>query len=117
VFNQRETLARGVIVHELTHRWSDKAGQRPADGIIQATGSRYSEYDGRYIPGEPQSIVSKDTYGDHHEDFAEAVAASIYPDYEDAVANSFAGSKRNHYATQTMHCYGPGRGSGACAGR
>jgi hypothetical protein len=69
--------ARRTFVHELAHVWDSRQGGALSRGMEKETGGKTSG--GVYTPGgKPASSYARNS---REEDWAEAVAASVYPYY------------------------------------
>jgi len=109
VFESGELYTRSQIVHELAHLWDYKGTRNSLSlGMVIATGGRiepdgsYSRNpDGRTARGDYDLAPSNYAKGNRFEDFAESVAATIYPN---AKWQPFQGSRHNQYIIERFNC-------------
>jgi hypothetical protein len=74
------SMQRFNLVHEQAHVWDFASGGAMSTNLKEATGSTYSWFGlGPYIPNGATSTKYRP---DHLEDWAETVAAAVYPDGE-----------------------------------
>jgi RHS repeat-associated protein len=103
-FNSGAATAMYTIVHELAHVWDYISGRRLSNGLMRSTGGTYScnllgkcKYNWE---GKPASEYAK---GNQREDWAESVAATVYPTYErftDRGVNRMDDTRRNFVQNQ-----------------
>lgn len=86
-----------TLVHEQAHAMDVASDRRLSNRMMAATGSRYEN--GTYVPqGSLSSSYSRHNSG---EDFAETVAAAVYPGYSEyynaSTGKSHMGTSRANY--------------------
>jgi RHS repeat-associated protein len=82
----KDIAAKATFVHELAHVWDMGKKGAPSRGMMNATGSTYDCYLGFLFCSWNSNGTTASWYAsrsDHTEDWAEAVAASVYPEHED----------------------------------
>jgi len=108
VFAGDELFARSILVHEMAHQWDFSSGQALSKGLVNTTGGRtdnagnyFQLPGGRTTMGEYDQRASDYGTSDRKEDFAESVAATIYPNQYN---RSFQGTVHNQYIGAAFYC-------------
>ena len=84
------------LVHEQAHAWDAATGGAMSGDMMKATGSGYNWF-GQY---QAKGATSSEYLTDAREDWAETVAAAVYPDGKRAVdgkGNPLMGTLRQNY--------------------
>jgi RHS repeat-associated protein len=89
---------RVVMVHEMAHVWDHSTGGKLSNNMMAATGSRYEGNGTVYLPvGGASSAYTPN----HLEDWAETVAAAVYPKHPNYTSRStgklLMGESRQNY--------------------
>lgn len=100
LYQSDEALQRFNLVHEQAHVWDAAAGGKLSWNMMAATGSSYPSLvgTGKY---RGAGAFATDYHTDHREDWAETVAAAVYPEGARAVPSGgstpLMGSSRQNY--------------------